>query len=279
MDKKKSKQSKTSLAKKLGVSRGMLYYTHKRPKTDEDVKELILETLKTHRDYGHKRIAPELGLNKKRILRVMKKFGIKPYRRRKMPRKPADENKQPVKYLNLIKNFCPIRPNVVWAGDFTYLSFGGQFYFLATVIDIFTREIVGWSFSANHTTGLVTEAFKDAQKNMGTTPSYFHSDQGSEYDSRNYLTLVEQSETTISMSKKSSPWENAFQESFYSHFKTYLGDPNRFNDLGQLIEEISKSIFYYNHDRIHTSLKMSPVKFRKSHAVSSREYLFKELGT
>ena len=132
------KENKTRLAKRLGVSRGMLYYTHKRPKTDEETRDLILLTLKTHKDYGHKRIANEVGLNKKRILRVMKKFGIKPYRRRKMPRKPGDEGKQAAKYQNLIENFCPIQKNVVWVGDFTYISFQGKFYYLATVIYLFT---------------------------------------------------------------------------------------------------------------------------------------------
>ncbi len=270
------KENKTRLAKKLGVSRGALYYHHKRAVIDEKIKTLILGVLKTHKDYGHKRLALELCLNKKRILRVMKKFGIKPYRRRKMPRKPQDEGKQPTKYLNLVKNFCPIRPNVIWAGDFTYLSFDGQFYYLATVIDLFTREIVGWSFSPYHNTKLVVDAFNDAKEKTKTVPAYFHCDQGSEYDSKEYLTLVEKEGTKISMSKKSSPWENAFQESFYSHFKVYLADPNRYNDLGELLEEIAKSIYYYNHDRIHTKLKMSPVNFR---LLRTKEYLFKEMGT
>ena len=75
-------QTKTDLAKKLGVSRSSLYYKHKRPALDEEVKRQIEAVLVNHPAYGHKRIALELKLNKKRILRVMKKYGIKPYRRR-----------------------------------------------------------------------------------------------------------------------------------------------------------------------------------------------------
>ena len=83
---KHPKENKTRLAKKLGISRGMLYYQHKRGIIDEEIKKKILEVLQTHKAYGHKRVAPELKLNKKRILRVMKKFGIKPYRRRSKKR-------------------------------------------------------------------------------------------------------------------------------------------------------------------------------------------------
>ena len=272
MDKK---ENKTRLAKKLGVSRGILYYHHKQPLIDEEIKDLILATLKTHQDYGHKRIALELKLNKKRILRVMKKFGIKPYRRRAIFRKPADEGKPETIYPNLIKFFCPIKPNIVWVADFTYFFFQGQWYYLATVMDLFTREIIGWSFSDKHDTQLVIDAFNDAKEKTKTIPLYFHSDQGSEYDSKRNLNLIESGGTKISMSKKSSPWENAFQESFYSHFKVYLSHLERFNDLGELIEEMAQAIYYYNHERIHSTLKMSPIKFR---LLKSREYLFKEMG-
>jgi len=132
---KHPKENKTRLAKKLGISRGMLYYQHKRGIIDEEIKKKILEVLQTHKAYGHKRVAPELKLNKKRILRVMKKFGIKPYRRRKTPRKPLDEGKQPTQFPNLIETFCPIKPNVIWVGDFTWIYFNGAFYYLATVMD------------------------------------------------------------------------------------------------------------------------------------------------
>lgn len=279
MNEEKIKQTKTALAKKLGVSRGALYYSHKRDKIDEEIKELIKGVLKKHKAYGHKRIAPELGLNKKRILRVMKKFGIKPIRRRKTPAKPEDQNKIPAVFQNLIKNFCPIKENVVWVGDFTYISFQGKFFYLATVMDLFTREIIGWSISKTHDTKLIIEAFNDAKRKTGKLPVYFHSDQGSEYDSEKYLTMVQNLGVLISMSKKSSPWENGFQESFYSNFKLELGDSDQFSSLGELIEAIARQMVYYNNERIHTKLKTSPTKFRLAHAGISREYLFKEMGT
>ncbi len=68
------------------------------------------------------------------------------------------------------------------------------------------------------------------------------------------------------MSKKSSPWENGFQESFYSHFKSEFGDFNRFDDIASLIENIYRQIWYHNNQRIHTALKMSPLSYREFHS-------------
>lgn len=269
------RQTKTALAKKLGVSRGMLYYQHKIPLLDEELKEDILGVMKDHPSYGHKRIAMELKVNKKRVRRVMKKFHLMPKRRRKQGFTKVDDLGKPeTKYLNLIENFCPIRPNIVWVGDFTHIRFRDSFVYLATVMDIYSREIVGWHLSTTHTKQLIIEAFLDAVEKRKLTPVYFHSDQGSEYESEEYLSLIEGSGIIISMSRKSHPWENGYQESFYSGFKLDLGPTNHYQDLGELIEVVAKTIYYYNNQRIHTSLKMSPVAFRYS-----REYLFKELGT
>lgn len=274
-DKDQVRQTKTSLAKKLGVSRGMLYYTHKRPLTDEILKGAVEVVMRANPSYGHKRIALELKLNKKRILRVMKKFHLMPKRRRNTKFiKPDDLRKPEVKFINEIETFCPIRPNIVWVGDFTHIRFRDTWVYLATIMDIYTREIIGWHLSTTHTKDLVIEAFLDAIDKRKTVPLYFHSDQGSEYDSEDYLELIQSNGIIVSMSRKSSPWENGYQESFYSGFKLDLGATNHYQDLGELFEKVAKQLYYYNNSRIHTSLKMSPVAFRED-----REYLFKEMGT
>lgn len=269
------RQTKTNLAKKMGVSRGMLYYKHKIPAGDKVLGEQIEKVLKENPGYGHKRIALALKLNKKRILRVMKKFHLMPTKRRsKRFVKPDDLNKPEAKYINEIEQFCPIKPNIVWAGDFTHIRFQNTWVYLATVMDIYTREIIGWYLSTNHTRDLVIEAFLDAVDKRGAVPVYFHSDQGSEYESDEYLKLVENNGICVSMSRKSHPWENGYQESFYSGFKLDLGETNHYRDLGELFEIIAKTLHYYNNLRIHTKLKTAPVKFRLD-----REYLFKEMGT
>lgn len=259
--------NKTKRARDIGVSRTSLYYQPKREIRDLATKAQIETVLKTHPSYGHKRIALALKLNKKRILRVMKKYGIKPYRRRvRKPVKKDDMQKLPVSYPNLIKTMCPIRPNVIWVTDFTYLPFNGTFLYLATIMDLYTREIVGWNISAYHTKEFVMGALIHALENMGTAPRYIHSDQGSEYDSDAFIDLAKRHGVIISMSKKQSPWENAHQESFYAQFKIDLGFISRFDSVEELMEGIYQTIHYYNHDRIHTRLKMSPVLFKQQYA-------------
>jgi putative transposase len=269
------KQTKTAMAKKMGISRGMLYYQHKRPITDEEVKIQIMTVMETHKSYGHKRIALELKLNKKRILRIMKENHLKPKNRRsKKPVKLDDMGKKPAIFENRIKSFCPLKPNIVWVGDFTYIRFNNTFIYVSTVMDIYTREIIGWHISATHTKDLVIKALLDALQKTHTTPIYFHSDQGSEYVSGEYTALLEKNHIIISMSKKSAPWENGYQESFYSGFKLDLGETYHFHDPGELVEHIAHTIYYYNNERIHTVLKTAPKKFRLG-----REYLFNEMGT
>lgn len=256
--------NKTELAKQMGISRGMLYYKHKRPAIDEEVKKQIESVLTDHPSYGHKRIALDLRLNKKRILRVMKKFGIKPYRRRvKKPRKQEDEGKAPSDFTNLIELICPIVPHMIWVSDFTYIKFQDKFIYLATIMDLYTREILGWNISRYHNKDLVLGALLDAIKRTGRQPQYLHSDQGSEYESQEYVVYAKGQGIKISMSRKGHPWENGFQESFYSGFKLDLGTVSRFEEVGELIEEIHQTLYDYNHKRIHSSLKMSPVQFSR----------------
>lgn len=260
----KKRESKTELAKKLGIARSSLYYRGKLDAVDEELRKQILVILGIHPAYGHKRIAYEFPLSKKRVLRVMKKFNIKPYRRRpEKPRKKGDEGRETATWKNEIINLCPIRPNIVWASDFTYIKFQGRFIYLATIIDVFTREIIGWHISVRHDTKLVLRAIRHATARTGAAPIYLHSDQGSEYDSKAYEEYALEKGMLISMSRKSSPWENAFQESFYSQFKVELGQVSRFEAVEELIEEIYQTIYYYNNSRMHTSLKMSPVIFKK----------------
>lgn len=256
------KLTKIDLAKSLGVSRSSLYYQPIIPFKDKTVKKLILAVLAKHPSYGHKRIALELKMNKKKILRIMKKFDLKPYKRRiRKPIKKEDINKKPSIFKNEIINIIPIRPNEIWAADFTYIKFQSNFIYLATIMDLFTREILGWSVSIHHDKYLVLEALDMALTN-NPAPAYHHSDQGSEYDSFEYVSQLKENHIIISMSYKAHPWENGFQESFYSQFKLDLGRTDQFDILGELIETIHLQINYYNNQRIHTSLKTSPIKFR-----------------
>ena len=89
----------------------------------------------------------------------------------------------------------------------------------------------------------------------------FHSDNGSEFDSKVFIQALETIGVQISRSAPGCPWENGYQESFYSQFKVDLGDPNRFGSLGELVFAIYQTIYDYNHSRIHSALGMPPVEF------------------
>jgi len=257
-------RTKKEFAKHLGISRSSLYYHPKREKLDLKTKVLIKKVMADHPSYGHKRIALGLKMNKKKILRVMKKFDLKPYRRRiKKPIKPEDIGKEPAIYPNLIKDIVADQPNLIWVADFTYLKFQGIFIYLATIMDLFTREITGFAISKTHNRFMCLDALNMAFMKTKSKPKYHHSDQGSEYDSKDYIERINKNEIMISMSKKGSPWENGFQESFYSGFKLDLGHTSRFETVGELIEAIYLTIYEYNETRIHTSLKMSPAQFRE----------------
>lgn len=197
----------------------------------------------------------------------MRKFGIKPTKRKSKLRKRRDERKPDAIYPNHIKNICPVTPNLVYVGDFTYIKHQDKYIYLATYMDLFTREIVGWSISNKHTKYLVLDALLSAFENTQyKLPKYIHTDQGSEYNCKQYTGFVTYLDIKVSMSKKASPWENGYQESFYSNFKTDLGaEFDRFETIGELVEAIHQQINYHNNTRIHTTLKMSPVQFRQKY--------------
>jgi putative transposase len=260
-----SKLTKKELAEKMGKSLSSVYYRHKREELDLEVKNQIETVLTSNPAYGHKRIALSLKLNKKRILRVMKKYNLKPLRRQRKHVKRKDLNKKSSGYENLIEDMEVLSPEQVWASDFTYIKYKGRFIYLATVIDLYTREIVGVNISRFHNKELVLGALEDALK-CHAIPEIIHSDQGSEYDSQVYIEFIKKLGIQISMSRKGSPWENSYQESFYGHFKEEFGDFTRFEEITELVEEIYMQIWYHNNERIHTALKMSPVSFKESYS-------------
>ena len=267
--------TKKELAKTLGISRSLLYYQPKLKDKDWKLKQDIEKVLREFPSYGHKRIAIHLKINKKRALRVMKLFGIKPYRRR--GKKWRKSKKNPLTaYPNLLLTEFPKYLNHIWVSDFTYLPFKGQWIFLATIMDLFSREIVGFSVLTNHSAQLTINALLSAIHKHPVS-EIIHSDQGSEYLSKDYIELNENLGIRLSMSEKGSPWENGYQESFYSHFKVDLGDTNRFETLGELVYEIYQTIFRYNNRRIHTALKMPPIIYANQFLIVER--VSKKMGT
>jgi transposase InsO family protein len=255
---KKRRQTKRELAAALGLSRASLYYVSKQLPKDWSLKKRITSVLSDHPSYGFRRVALELRINKKRAQRVMRLFGMKAYRRR--GRRPRKTGFSSISYPNLLQGNFPRGLDDIWVADFTYIPYQGKFLYLATVMDLFAREIVGSAVMNTHSVPLVLQALFSAVEHH-PRPNIFHSDNGREYGSRIFMGALMNLGIRISRSKKSSPWENGYQESFYSQFKVDLGDPGRFKSLGELVYEIHRLVWDYNHRRIHSALKMPPALF------------------
>ena len=256
--KQSSDTPKVLRARELGVSVRSLYYQPKKPDQDWSLKCQIEEVLREHPSYGSRRLALHMKMNRKKVKRVMGIYGIKPYRRR--GRKYLKTKKTRIIYPNLLLTNAPLYPNHIWVADFTYIPFQGKTVYLTTIMDIYTQTIVGLAVYTTHAVQLVLSAFMNAL-HSNPRPVIFHSDNGSEYNAGVFIDALETVGISISRSAPGCPWENGYQESYYSQFKVDFGDPSRFKTLGELVSEIYQTIYQYNNTRIHSSLKMPPVQF------------------
>ena len=259
--KKHPEVSITLVCKTYNIASSTLYYKQKQRITDRITETKVQLAHIFDPYYGYRRISYKLNTNKKKIQRIMQICSIKAYTRKRKFRKPWDTNFAHMWVENLKKHMRIIKKNQVWSSDFTHLYYGNIEFYLATVIDEYSRKIVGYKLWLSHEKSLVIETVQDAIWKTKISPDILHSDQGSEYRSYEYLDTLKNYGITVSMSAKSSPWENATQESLYWKLKLEIGNLNRFKTFEEAIEAIHLYIYYYNNDRIHTSLKMSPNKF------------------
>jgi len=252
---------KKKLAKKLGIARSTLYYRSKKKAKDEVIKKEIIEVMESNPAYGYRRVAIALDMNEKPVARIMKNNGLKPRLCRRKWQKKGDIGLPVAQYTNEVKNIEILESNTVWIADFTHIKYRSSWLYLATVIDSYTGEVIGAAISSRHNRFLVKSAALDAIKKRGLLPQYFHTDQGSEYQSEEHADFLSRLGVVVSMSRKGSPWENGGQESFFSHYKLELGNVNRFESEGELIANIYNQIYYFNNVRIKTKLRMAPTKF------------------
>lgn len=150
-----------------------------------------------------------------------------------------------------------------WAQDFTYLRIHSGMYYLALVMDLATREILSWKLGTNHSSSLTHIALIQALRG-NPSPSILHSDRGSEYLSERHATTCIRFGITLSASKPGSPWQNGFMERCIKSVKEELGPLANYHDIDELYVGITNAIAYYNNDRIHLSLKMSPRAYAKT---------------
>lgn len=261
-------------AEALGVNRKNIYHlSNKQQLKDDALEKAIAQVWIKHPAYGHKRLALELKVNHKRVKRVMRKFGLKPPRRRVSFYTTRSTSHHT--YTNLIRDLTVTKTHELWCSDLSYIKHQGRFWYLATIEDIFTRQVVSANIGKYHDSELVFATLKQALVNTKQNPGIFHSDQGTEFMAKICTDYLEEKGTRISVSDKASPWQNGYQESFFGKFKAEAGDLNRFETVGELIEFIYQQIHYYNTERIHTKLKMPPAVY----AQLVKEGCRNEMGT
>lgn len=203
-------------------------------------------------------------VNHKRILRIMRENNLL-CEIKKSFINTTDSNHNLRKYSNLLKKegIDITRPDQVWASDITYIRLPEGFVYLAVIIDVFTRKVIGYCLSKNIDSDLVVTALKMAIKERGITDAHqtliHHSDQGAQYCSYDYTNLLDLHGIRISMSNPGSPWQNGFAESFFKTLKTnevYLNDYQNIWEAKQNLFKFINEI--YNLERLHSSLGYLP---------------------
>jgi len=161
---------------------------------------------------------------------------------------------------NALKAYPDHSQSGAWVQDFTYLWFLGTWHYLAVVLDLKTRQVMGWQLGLSHTSELTFQAVLDALTRH-SAPPILHSDQGSEYLSHKHQELCDSLGITLSASDKGSPWQNGYMESWFGRFKDDLGSLTPYQDVAELYAAIAHQIYYYNHQRIHSALNMPPAVY------------------
>jgi transposase InsO family protein len=222
--------------------------------------------------YGSRRMHRELRgrghrIGLRRVERLMSVNGIRARHKRRFKATTDSKHSMPVAPNLLARNFTPEAPNRVWTGDITYIETGEGWLYLAIVLDLFNREVVGWSIKPRMTADIVTDALTMAWfRRKPAEGVIFHSDRGSQYASQVMTAKLGEYGMKASMSRKGNCWDNAPTESFFNSLKNervhgtaYASRRDAQTDLFQYIE------VFYNRSRRHSTLGYaSPVQFMEA---------------
>lgn len=263
----------------LGVSKSGFYAWKMRSKSKQKARKekLTAEIKKAHMEsrkiYGSPKITKILHskgipVSQKTVTRIMREEGIRSKTVKKYKATTNSKHSLPI-YPNLLnQEFSVSRPGEAWVADITYVWTSEGWLYLATIMDLYSRRILGWEMSERMTKELVLTALKRAMIAQNPTSDLIHhSDRGSQYASNDYQALLRENEITTSMSRKGNCYDNACIESFHAIIKKELIFHNKYKTR----EEARKSIIeyivsFYNYKRIHsTNNYMSPIAYEKQY--------------
>lgn len=261
----------------LGVSRsGFHAWLNRSPsarsRSDEAVGQRVKASfVASDRTYGARRVWHDLlaeGVNcgLHRIERLMRLQALRARPRRRRLKDEGDRQIATVPSNILDRQFAAERPNQKWIADFTYIWTAEGWLYVAAVIDLFSRRVVGWSMSAGMTAQLVADALLMAVWRRGKPNELLHhSDQGSQYTSEQFQRLMADSGIVCSMSRSGNVWDNAAMESFFSSLKTERAGRKTYRTRNEARADVFDYIErFYNATRRHSTIGyLSPVEFER----------------
>jgi putative transposase len=281
---KRAEHTVTILCRCLRVTRSGFYAWQRRPESphacnDRRLKVLVQASFGASKQrYGSPRIHEDLieqqeRVSRKRVIRLMQEDGLKARARKRYKVTTMSDHDQPVAANLLDRQFAAVAPNQRWVSDTTEFVIGssGKLY-LAAVLDLFSRFIVGWAVSAVNDRHVTIKALEMALKRRCPDNGLLHhSDQGCTYASEDYQDILEARGIVCSMSRRGNCWDNAVMESLFSTVKSELGE--RFDSNGEAKMELFDYIeVFYNQRRRHSTLgQISPAAFERRAAEESMD--------
>ena len=215
--------------------------------------------------YGEPRMTAELArrgliVNHKRVRRLMALHGLVGVHKPAKVRTTIPAEEQPPLPDLIGRRFAPAAPDVAWVGDITYIATGEGWLYLASVLDLGSRRLLGYSMAGHMRTELVADALTMAAATRGgrTSGVIFHGDRGSQYMSSEYRQLIADLDMVQSVGRTGVCWDNAVAESFWSSLKREVIHRYRFTTRAEARRAIFAWIHTYNHRRLHSSLGYLP---------------------
>jgi transposase InsO family protein len=229
-------------------------------------------------EYGWPRMHKELlvrGLRvgKERVRLLMQRHGIRAKGKKKFVVTTDSRHSLPVAPDLVQRRFNPSAPNQLWTGDITYLATDEGWLYLAAVVDLHSRQIVGWSLQPHMQASLVTDALLMACFRRRPSPGLvFHSDRGSQYCSQDFQAALRAWGLRSSMSRKGNCWDNAPTESLWGRLKTACVQGRRFTSRDQARRVVLDWMAFYNHSRLHSALGyLSPMQYEQRWLAAQRK--------
>lgn len=268
----------------MEVRRSAFYrYLHKKskPTIDPDIK-LIIELKALHKmskkSYGSRRMAKALSeqggkTGRFKARRLMRQNGIACKQRRRYKITTKNNPASIVADNILNRNFCVEKPNSGWVSDITCVWTAEGWLYLAAVLDLFARRVVGYAMADNTHTDLIEKAFVMAKSHRRPLVGFLHhSDRGSQYTSQQYQQRLNASGAIISMSRKGNCWDNAVMERFFGSLKSERTEDENYATRAEAKADIIDYIeTFYNKQRLHSTLNyMSPMAYEKAYERSNK---------